>query len=123
MFAGHDTTKASIQSVLHFLGENPSLRTELEAEVAMAWDGSKPITWEMAQQCQAGKCGRFINEVLRVLPPVSGAFRVATDEMEVAGYRIPKGWKVSTTLPHLHEQARPLVIDLSIDHNTLKPLE
>jgi cytochrome P450 len=120
MFAGHDTTKATIQSMIHFLAEKPGIREELEKEVSMVWDGKSPLTFEQTQACQVGKCGRFCAEILRVLPVVSSLYRLVTEETEIGGYRIPKGWKLSVSIPDMH-QAQD--IDMSVDHSTLKQTE
>lgn len=123
MFAGHDTTCATMQTVLHFLHANPSTVAELQAEVAGVWDGSQPMTWAQVQACQSGKCGRFISEVLRVLPPAPNIHRTVTQDMELLGYRIPAGWKISANLAELHQSAHSLELDMSLDHSSLTQLE
>jgi len=120
MFAGHDTTKATIQTLLHYLHEKPAIRDQLEKEISAVWDGKSPLTWEQTQSCQAGKCGRFCAEILRVVPPANNLYRLVTEDMELEGYRIPKGWKVTASIPELH-QAQD--IDMSVDHSSLKQLE
>ena len=51
---------------------------------ALAWqDLSKmKLTWRVAQ------------ETLRIVPPVSASMRIAQEDLELDGYRIPKGWQV-----------------------------
>jgi len=120
MFAGHDTTKATIQTMLHFLDAKPTIREELEKEISATWDGKSPLTWEQIQTCQVGKCGRFCGEILRVMPVVNNLYRLATEDTEVAGYVIPKGWKVTASIPDLHNAQE---MDLSVDHQSLKQLE
>lgn len=120
MFAGHDTTKSTIQTMLHYIQAKPTIRDELEKEVSAVWDGKSPLTWQQTQTCQAGKCGRFCAEILRVIPPVSNLFRLVTEDMEVGGYIIPKGWKVTASIPDLHNAPD---LDMSVDHSSLKQLE
>ncbi|XP_074010806.1 cytochrome P450 26C1-like [Numenius arquata] len=46
-----------------------------------------------------------IKEVLRVLPPVSGGYRMALQTFELDGYQIPKGWSVMYSIRDTHETA------------------
>jgi len=123
MFAGHDTTTATMQTLLHFLHANPGTMEELRAEVAGVWDGHEAMTWKQVQACQSGKCGRFIAEVLRVVPPVANIHRTATEDMEVLGYRIPKGWKITANCGELHQTYHSLDLDMSLAHSSMVQLE
>jgi len=55
-----------------------------------------------------------------LVPPISNIFRIVTDETEIGGYRIPRGWKISVSLPEMHNVQD---IDMSVDHATLKQTE
>jgi len=117
MFAGHDTTKATIQSMLYFLNKSPDVANELEAEVSQVWDGQAPMTWEMIERWQQGKLGRFNDEVLRLVPAVSALYRVVQEDIHYQGFTIPKGWKLVTSPIVQNEQVSPnRDIDLSINH-------
>ncbi|XP_004701126.1 cytochrome P450 26C1 [Echinops telfairi] len=46
-----------------------------------------------------------VKEVLRLLPPVSGGYRIALRTFELDGYQIPKGWSVMYSIRDTHETA------------------
>jgi len=125
MFAGHDTTKGSINSMMHLLSLQPQVKQELTEEVEKLWDGSSPITWEMIEVLLKGKCGRFIGEQQRIMPTVTGVYRMLDKDLEVAGYTIPKGWKimVSPSAAHADLYDDKQTLDLTIDHSKLKDYE
>jgi len=121
MFAGHDTTKCSIQTLLYYIDKYPDIAKEIELEVASVWDGKAAITWDMAEKLQKGKCGRFIDETLRLRSPVAALYREVQQDMEYQGYTIPKGWKIMTSPIVQNEQVSAnRDIDLSIDHSKLR---
>jgi cytochrome P450 len=51
---------------------------------ALDWEdlSKMKFTWRVAQ------------ETLRLVPVVFGGFRIALEDVEFDGYRIPKGWQV-----------------------------
>jgi cytochrome P450 len=123
MFAGHDTTKASIQSMLHLLATQRDVEKELREEVNKLWDGSSPITWKMIEAMEGGKCGRFLGEMLRLMPAVVGLYRVLTEDVEISGYTIPQGWKIMTSPAANHTTLGDTKVDLSIDHAKYRETE
>lgn len=85
LIAGHETTAALLESALYYLSVDPELQHKLRAEIAER--GS------LDYAAVAGLRGlrQFINEVLRLHPPVPGFFRVARTDQNLGGYRIPAG--------------------------------
>ena len=72
LIAGNDTTAAAIGNLLLILATNPDLADRLHAEV----DNERVMN-------------RFVEEVLRLEPPVHGLFRTAMKETVLGGTAIP----------------------------------
>ena len=72
LIAGNDTTAAAITNVLLILATHPGLADELHAQV----DDDRAMM-------------RFVEEVLRIAPPVHGLFRTAMRDVELGGATIP----------------------------------
>ncbi|WP_224370296.1 cytochrome P450 [Hyalangium versicolor] len=71
LVAGMETTVVLLGSAMRLLRERPEVFSWLRADT--------------------GRVPRFVEEVLRYEPPVQGPLRVATQEVELAGVRIPAG--------------------------------
>ena len=72
LIAGNDTTAAAITNLLLILATHPGLADELHAQV----DDDRAMM-------------RFVEEVLRIAPPVHGLFRTAMRDVELGGATIP----------------------------------
>jgi len=72
LIAGNDTTAAAIGNVLLILATNPDLADHLYGEV----DNDRVMN-------------RFVEEVLRLQPPVHGLFRTAMKDVELGGASVP----------------------------------
>lgn len=72
LIAGNDTTAAGIANILHVLAANDGLADELYPQV----DDDRTMA-------------RFVEEVMRLHPPVHGLFRTALREVELGGATIP----------------------------------
>jgi hypothetical protein len=71
LVAGNETTMGLIGSAAHLLAERPDLQRALRATPTRIPD--------------------FVEEVLRLESPFQGLFRVATEDTELGGVRIPAG--------------------------------
>jgi cytochrome P450 len=74
LIAGNDTTATAITNLLLVLATQPGLMDELYSKI----DDNRYMT-------------RFVEELLRLLPPVHGLFRTAMKEVEIGGTLVPKG--------------------------------
>lgn len=89
-FAGHDTTVTSTTNAMIHLALHPeALARAREEQDAL---GAGPIDAERV--ARAEWLTAVVRESMRVIPPIGGAFRVATRDVEYGGHRIPEGWVV-----------------------------
>jgi cytochrome P450 len=72
LIAGNDTTATAIANLLLVLATNPELAEKLYAEV----DNDRVMN-------------RFVEELLRLLPPVHGLFRTAMKDTVLGGTKVP----------------------------------
>ncbi|CAE8642895.1 unnamed protein product [Polarella glacialis] len=93
MFAGHDTTLSTMQSVLYWLSKQPAVIAERRQEVLAEWDGSSQLIRETLGKVP--KVRAFLQEVWRLTPPVTIINRNLEEEAVIDGYLVPKGWTVS----------------------------
>jgi cytochrome P450 len=71
LVAGHETTTSAIGSAILTLLERPDLRSQLAADFKLI--------------------PNFVEEVLRLHPPVLSGFRIAVQDTQLQGVKIPKG--------------------------------
>ncbi|KAK1411039.1 hypothetical protein QVD17_37583 [Tagetes erecta] len=95
LFAGHDTSTIPITLLIKSLGEHPDVYDKVlkeQLEISNAKGEGELLKWEDIQKMKYS--WNVVSEVMRVNPPIIGAFREALVDIEYAGYTIPKGWKL-----------------------------
>lgn len=98
LFAGYETTAQAITLVIKFITANPPVLAKLmeEHEAILKARENKyaesEITWEEYKSMSFTHM--VINETLRLANIAPLLFRRATQDLEIHGYTIPRGWLV-----------------------------
>lgn len=106
LIAGHDTSTALLAWALYLLGRHPAVMAQAQAEVEAVL-GSQPPT--LAGLAELRYLDQVMNETLRLYPPIHTGLRLAAEDLEFQGYRIPAGTRVmySIYLSHRLECSWP----------------
>jgi len=101
--AGHETTASALTWVFYILAERPEwmvrLREELDpvmVDGALSFDDTKKLPLTRA----------FFKEVLRLYPPITFVPRVALENVEIEGKRLPRGALVMIAPWTLHRHSK-----------------
>ncbi|KAJ9184190.1 hypothetical protein P3X46_007956 [Hevea brasiliensis] len=95
LIGGHDTASAAITFVVKYLAELPQVYNKVleeQKEIAKAKAPGELLNWEDIQKMKYS--WNVACEVMRLAPPLQGAFREAMTDFTYADYTIPKGWKL-----------------------------
>jgi cytochrome P450 len=87
LFAGHDTIATTLAYALWALGRHPEYQDRVAAEVAELPRG--PLTVDDISRLSYTV--QVLRESLRLCPPAPTGTRLACRDIEVGGYRVPKG--------------------------------
>ncbi|BCZ24822.1 cytochrome P450 [Mycobacterium senriense] len=87
LFAGHDTTATTLTYALWALGRHPDFQQRVAAEAARL--PNRQLTPD--DVARLGFTVRVLQEALRLCPPGPTGTRMATRDVEVAGYRVKAG--------------------------------
>ncbi|KAJ7903560.1 cytochrome P450 monooxygenase [Mycena olivaceomarginata] len=108
MFAGRDTTAATITFLTYCLATHPAILTRLRAEILAQLGDIRIPTFEDIKHMKLLRAA--INETLRLFPPVPGnvrsAVKATTLPPDTPGgkpYYIPKGAKVPFSIMAMHK--------------------
>ncbi|KAK9843391.1 hypothetical protein WJX81_000043 [Elliptochloris bilobata] len=93
LFAGHDTSAATLMRLLFVLGTQPEVMEKLRAEQqkVQAEHGEGITEATLREMPYTEAC---VKEALRISPIVGTIYRRTLCEFELGGYRIPKGRRV-----------------------------
>ncbi|KAF8400148.1 hypothetical protein HHK36_013444 [Tetracentron sinense] len=110
LIGGHDTASAAITFVVKYLAELPEVYNEVykeQMEIAKSKAPGELLNWEDIQKMRYS--WNVACEVMRLAPPLQGAFREAITDFVFSGFSIPKGWKLywSTHSTHRNPECFP----------------
>ncbi|XP_057958887.1 beta-amyrin 28-monooxygenase-like [Malania oleifera] len=95
LIAGHQSSSAAITSIVKYLAEMPEFYNKVlqeQLEISKSKAPGEPLNWEDIQKMKYS--WNVAREVMRLAPPLQGAFREAITDFNYAGFLIPKGWKL-----------------------------
>lgn len=101
--AGHETTANALSWTWWLLAQNPAAEAKLHAELRTVLAGRAPSFDDLPKLVYTN---HIITESMRLYPPAWGTARTAIEDLEIAGYTVPKGSGVSFTQWTVHRDAR-----------------
>lgn len=91
LVAGHETTALTLTWTLWLLGTHPEIQTDLADELDGEIDDG-PVTPETVSDLD--QLNAVLDESMRMLPAVWAFGRQATEDVEIAGHRLPEGSQI-----------------------------
>jgi cytochrome P450 len=103
LFAGHETAASAMLFAVKYITDNPRVLSELRAEHdnirtskfeggGLTWDDYKNMPFTQS----------VVTETLRLANPVTLLWREATEDVQLNGFVIPKGWKTVSAIREAH---------------------
>lgn len=89
--AGFETTAINLAWALDLLARHPDADRALRAELDDVLAGRRATAADLPK---LEAVGRVVNETLRLYPPAWAMDRLAEEDLEIGGYRVPKGWDI-----------------------------
>ncbi|TMW95491.1 hypothetical protein EJD97_008754 [Solanum chilense] len=110
LIGGHDTASSACSFIVKYLAELPHIYQRVyteQMEIAKSKGPGELLRWEDIQKMKYS--WNVACEVLRLAPPLQGAFREALSDFMFNGFSIPKGWKIywSANSTHKSEEFFP----------------
>ncbi len=101
--AGHETTATALTFAWALLAQNPEVEAKLTEEVTRVL-GDRPPTLETLRAMPYLEM--VVKETLRLHPPAFGTLRQPIEDMELGGYKIPKGSLIGISQHTMHRDPR-----------------
>jgi cytochrome P450 len=94
LLAGHETTAIALSWAWYLLSQNPEAERKLHAELDSVLAGRAPAVEDLPRLPYTE---RVIKEAMRLYPPAYIILRLAVEDCEIGGYKIPRGSSVGTS--------------------------
>lgn len=101
--AGHETTAIALSWAWWLLAQHPEVEAKLHAELDSVLAGRSPRLDDLDKLPYNEK---VVSESLRLYPPAWGMARLAIEDVDLAGYTVPKGCGVSFAQWVVHRDPR-----------------
>ncbi|KAJ8564372.1 hypothetical protein K7X08_000832 [Anisodus acutangulus] len=104
LIGGHDTASSACTFIVKYLAELPEIYEGVykeQMEIAKSKAPGELLKWEDIQKMKYS--WNVACEVLRLAPPLQGAFREALSDFIFNGFSIPKGWKIYWSANSTHK--------------------
>ncbi|KAK4478970.1 hypothetical protein RD792_014477 [Penstemon davidsonii] len=110
LIGGHDTASSACAFIVKYLAELPEIYEGVykeQMEIANSKAPGELLKWDDIQKMKYS--WNVACEVLRLAPPLQGAFREALTDFMYNGFSIPKGWKIywSANSTHINPDCFP----------------
>ncbi|CAI9766627.1 unnamed protein product [Fraxinus pennsylvanica] len=95
LIGGHDTASSACTFIIKFLAELPEVYEGVykeQIEISKSKAPGELLNWEDIKKMKYS--WNVACEVMRLAPPLQGAFREAITDFMYSGFKIPKGWKL-----------------------------
>lgn len=103
LLGGHETTANALAWTCYLVGQHPDVQTRMAAEARDLLAGEIPSFEHLPSLSYTEK---VMKESLRLYPPGWYMTRKALEDLELGGYRIPKGTTMVMNLWGLHRDSR-----------------
>ncbi|KAI4370547.1 hypothetical protein MLD38_018892 [Melastoma candidum] len=103
LVAGYETTSTIMTLAVKYLTETPQALAQLKEEhdrIRASKSHPYDLSWDDYKSMSFTQC--VVNETLRYANIIGGVFRRTTTDIDIKGYRIPKGWRVFASFRAVH---------------------
>jgi cytochrome P450 len=103
LLAGHDTTAIALSWTFHLLSRHPAIDEKLAAEVEHVLGGRPPTLADLPRLRYAEQ---VVMEAMRLYPPAWAVGREPLEDVEIAGFTIPRGAQIWMSQYIVHRDPR-----------------